>query len=215
MNQATQTQNLSAAPSSMELIGKIMGLLLKLLALLAVAVVVLALLTILGLLGERILQAFSISASLKFDSALGSWIGRHFLDMIKVVLWTLALGSVYATLSKSRRKWPTVLAIGAVVAGLGWTGLTTWLCPLLIPLGIAVVWALGRWLCRSKVLSLAWRELSSWLLSPLGYVVAAGFAIMAGRMFVVSMAQLTEMRPDNPLAIQPLASFLEIGRAHV
>ena len=58
------------------------------------------------------------------------------------------------------------------------------------------------------MLSLAWRDLSSWLLSPLGYVIAAGFAIMAGRMFIASMAQLTAIRPDNPLAVQPLASFL-------
>ena len=199
--------NSSRVRTTLELAGKITSPLAKLLALLAMVAVLLGLVAILGLLGERILQAFSISASLKFDSGIASWIGRHFLDIIKVALWTLALSSGYTTLSKGKGKWPTTLVIVALMTSLSVPGWTTQQCPLLIPLGLAVLWNLGRWLSKSNVLSLAWRELSSWLLNPLGYVIAAGFAIMAGRMFIASMAQLTAIRPDNPLAIQPLASF--------
>ncbi|MCK4850589.1 MAG: hypothetical protein KAT11_04515, partial [Phycisphaerae bacterium] len=174
-------------PSSVELAGKIAGFVAKGVALLAMAVVVLGLLVILGLLSEQILRAFSVSAGLKFESGVASWIGRHFLDIIKVVLWTVALGGLYVMLRRGFRisyfvfrierqnaeetaiglqGYLVILVIGAVVAGLGWIGLTTWQCPLVIPLAIVVLLLIGQGLSKSNVLNLAWRELSSWLLSP-------------------------------------------------
>jgi len=202
MNQTQKQQNTMTAASTVELAGKAAGFWAKLLALVALAAVVIGLLAIVGLLSEQILQAFSISASLKFQSVVGSWIGRHFLDVVKIVLWTIALGSLYTIISKARHIWLVVLLIAAAVAGLGFgIKLTTERCPLVIPLGMAVLLFLGRGLSRRNVLTLAWRELKSWLLHTMGYVVAVGFAIMAGRMFVASMAELTAMRPDNPLAI--------------
>ena len=150
------------------------------------------------MLGEEILGAFSVSAGLKFESGIASWVGKHFLDIVKVVLWAVGLSKIYSLVSGGREKrWLAILAIGAAVAGLGLAGISTRYCPLAIPLGIVVAVLVWQVLSTSNILTLAWRELSSWLLSPLGYVVAAGFAIMAGRMFVVSMAELTAMRPGR------------------
>ncbi|NIA06345.1 MAG: ABC transporter permease [Actinobacteria bacterium] len=202
-------QDSSNAASRAELIGKVGGSLAKLLAATALGAVGIGLLIIAGLLGEKILGAFSISAALKFQSPIGSWIGRHFLDIVKIVLWTVALQQLYTITIKVQRKWPAVIIIATVVTGLGFgVGLTTKQCPLVIPLGLAVLLSLGKGLSKSNVLTLAWRELKSWLLHPMGYVVAAGFAVMSGRMFIASMSELTAIRPDNPLAIQPLATFL-------
>ena len=209
MNGAENMKNPSSVPSPLELAGQTAGFVARILAAVALATVVIGLLAIVGLLSEQILAAFSVSAGLKFESLLGSWIGRHFLDVVKIVLWTVAFGSLYTILSKHQPRWQIILCIAAAVAALGFgLGLTTQRCPLVIPLAMAVILLAGRGLRKSNVLAMAWRELKSWLLNPMGYVVAAGFAVMAGRMFVASLAELTAMRPDNPLAIQPLATFL-------
>ena len=208
MAELKENAEFKGGSTSLELAGSLGGSVVRVIGLAAIAALGVGLLLTVGLLSEQILGAFSVSAGLKFESVVGSWLGRHFLDMVKVVLWTTGLGGAYSVVAKSQRKWLLVLAIGVVVGALGFFGLTTWRCPLVVPLLISVLVLAGTGLRRSKVLTLARRELNSWLLGPMGYVVAAGFAIMAGRMFVASMAELGQMRPDNPMAIQPLASFV-------
>ena len=201
-------QDSSNAITTAELVGKNAGFVAKTLAIAALGAVGIGLWFIVSVLGEQILQAFSVSAGLKYESVVGSWIGRHFLDIVKVLLWALILGSSYtiATKGQGQRKW--LLVPAAAVAGAVMVGLLAKRWPLSIPLGCVVLLLAGRRLSKSNVLAMAWRELKSWLLHPMGYVVAAGFAVMAGRMFIASMSELTAIRPDNPLAIQPLATFL-------
>ena len=208
MSKTGQEKGLAGESTGLEVGGHVSGVAARLVGATLMSAVVVGVLLIVGLLGEEILGAFSVSAGLKFESPVGSWLGRSFLDIVKAVLWTVGIGGVYSVVAGKNRKWVAVAVIAVVVAVLGVFGLTTWRCPLVVPLLISVMWFVGVVLARSKILSLAWRELSSWLLSPMGYVVAAGFAIMAGRMFVASMAELGEMRPDNPMAVQPLASFM-------
>jgi ABC-2 type transport system permease protein len=179
-----------------------------------------------GLLGERILLGFTEAARRSFatENYALVWLGANFATGVKALLWAVAFWQLrdllagYGLIPDPRGAAGAALRLAAmfVAAGLGaavqvGTGL-----PLIWPLAAVSLLATEYLALRTKVPAIALREFKALLLNPLGYVVLAGFAVVAALMFAGAVNELAPVDaagvrhplPDQALlSIQPLTAF--------
>jgi len=108
------------------------------------------------------------------------------------------------------------LACFALAFGLAFKGIVLAEASLTVPLVVIGVAGAAYILHRTKVPSVALREFKSLMLNPLGYVVAAGFAVLCALLFAAAVNELAPpdaagvrhpLDEQSPLAIQPLTAF--------